>query len=53
MAVKKEGARRVIVAVRKSTSQGQGGRGRSCRICTSSMPKGKKRSHKSYRGQGR
>jgi hypothetical protein len=40
-------------ASRKSTSQGQGGRGRSCKISTSTMNKNSKRSHKKYRGQGR
>jgi len=40
-------------AVRKLTSQGQGGRGRRMRIATSTMNKHKKRSHKKYRGQGR
>ena len=37
----------------KCTSQGQGGRGRSTKISTSSMNKNKRRSYKSYRGQGR
>ena len=38
---------------RKSSSIGQGGRGRRCKISTSTMNKSKKRSHKKYRGQGR
>ena len=38
---------------RKGTSQGQGGRSRRTKISTSTMNKGKKRSHKNYRGQGR
>ena len=41
------------VAVVKSTSQGKGGRGRSCKIAMSTMNKNKKRSYKKYRGQGR
>ncbi len=39
--------------VKKSTSQGIGGRGRKVKISTSSMNKNKKRSYKKYRGQGR
>ena len=39
--------------VKKSTSQGTGGRGRRIKISTSTMNKHKKRSYKSYRGQGR
>ena len=39
--------------VRKCTSMGQGGRGRRCKIGMSTMNKSKKRSHKSYKGQGR
>ena len=42
-----------IVTPKKSTSQGQGGRGRRCKISTKTMNKSKKRSHKAYRGQGR
>jgi len=38
---------------KKSTSQGQGGRGRRIKISTSTMNKYKKISHKRYRGQGR
>jgi len=38
---------------RKSSSQGQGGRGRRVKIATSSMNKRKEASHKKYRGQGR
>ena len=37
----------------KSTSQGAGGRSRRTKISMSTMNKHKKRSHKSYRGQGR
>ena len=39
--------------VKKSTSQGIGGRGRKVKIAMSSMNKNKKKSHKAYRGQGR
>ena len=39
--------------VKKSSSQGIGGRGRKVRISTSTMNKHKKRSYKKYRGQGR
>jgi len=42
-----------ITPTRKSSSIGQGGRGRSVKIATSTMNKHKKRSHKKYRGQGR
>ena len=38
---------------KKSTSQGQGGRGRRCKISTKTMNKHKKGAHKAYRGQGR
>ena len=38
---------------RKCTSQGQGGRGRTIKISTSTMNKRRKASHKAYRGQGR
>ena len=38
---------------RKCTSQGGGGRGRRCKVGTSTMNKSKKRATKSYRGQGR
>ena len=41
------------VSVKKSTSQGQGGRSRRTKIGTSTMNKSKKQSHKAYRGQGR
>ncbi len=40
-------------STKKSTSQGQAGRGRRIKISTSTMNKHKKRSHKKYRGQGR
>jgi hypothetical protein len=40
-------------ATKKTTSQGQGGRGRSTKISTSTMNKRKRASHKAYRGQGR
>tara|TARA_B100001996_G_scaffold375701_1_gene356012 strand:- start:270 stop:425 length:156 start_codon:yes stop_codon:yes gene_type:complete len=39
--------------VKKCTSQGTGGRGRSVKISMSHMNKNKKRSYKKYRGQGR
>jgi len=42
-----------ITPTRKCSSIGQGGRGRRCKISTSTMNKHKKRSHKKYRGQGR
>ena len=38
---------------RKSSSLGQGGRGRRVKISTKTMNKSKKRSHKNYRGQGK
>jgi len=41
------------VPLRKGTSQGQGGRGRTIKINMSTMNKNKKRSYKKYRGQGR
>ena len=37
----------------KSSSIGQGGRGRKTKISMSTMNKHKKKSHKPYRGQGR
>ena len=49
-------AGRIFTAItppRKSSSIGQGGRGRKIKIATSSMNKHKRRSHKRYRGQGR
>ncbi len=42
-----------IKRVKKSTSQGTGGRGRRVKVSTSAMNKNKKRSYKKYRGQGR
>ena len=42
-----------IKATKKCSSIGQGGRGRSTKISSSTMNKSKKRSHKRYRGQGR
>lgn len=42
-----------ITPTRKASSIGQGGRGRSVKISTSTMNKSKKRSTKNYRGQGR
>ena len=42
-----------ITPTKKASSIGQGGRGRSTKISTSTMTKSKKRSHKKYRGQGR
>ena len=56
---KKDMAKRItnritaITPSRKSSSIGQGGRGRSVKISMSTMNKSKKRSHKRYRGQGR
>ena len=41
------------VSVKKSSSQGQGGRSRRTKISTKHMNKNKKRSYKKYRGQGR
>jgi hypothetical protein len=38
---------------RKSSSIGTGGRGRRCKISTSTMNKSKRLSTKKYRGQGR
>ena len=38
---------------KKSSSIGQGGRGRKTKISMSTMNKRKKTSHKAYRGQGR
>ena len=42
-----------IEHVKKSTSQGTGGRSRTIKISTKHMNKNKKRSYKKYRGQGR
>jgi NADH:ubiquinone oxidoreductase subunit F (NADH-binding) len=42
-----------IKTTRKSSSIGQGGRGRSTKISMSTMNKSKKRSLKKYRGQGK
>ena len=42
-----------IEHVKKSTSQGTGGRSRTIKISTKHMNKNKKRSYKEYRGQGR
>ena len=39
--------------VRKSSSIGAGGRGRSVKIAMSTMNKSRKRSFKKYRGQGK
>ena len=39
--------------VKKSCSQGIGGRSRTIKISTKHMNKNKKRSYKKYRGQGR
>jgi len=41
------------IVLKKSSSQGQGGRARRTKIGTSTMNKNKKRSHKAYKGQGR
>ena len=51
MAVKREKV--IINHVKKSTSQGTGGRGRRVKISTKHMNKNKKKSYKAYRGQGR
>ena len=40
-------------AVRKASSIGVGGRGRSVKIAMSTMNKSRKRSFKKYRGQGK
>ena len=40
-------------STKKSSSIGQGGRGRRTKISMSTMNKNKKKSHKAYRGQGR
>ena len=42
-----------INPTKKSSSIGQGGRGRKVKISTSTMNKKKKASLKAYRGQGR
>tara|TARA_Y100001937_G_scaffold82125_1_gene111144 strand:- start:969 stop:1121 length:153 start_codon:yes stop_codon:yes gene_type:complete len=42
-----------ITPSRKSSSIGNGGRGRRVKIATSTMNKSKKRSLKKYRGQGK
>ena len=52
MAIYKKGGSG-LTPTRKTTSQGQGGRGRRCKIGMSTMNKSKKRSHKKYNGQGR
>ena len=41
------------VGSRKTSSQGQGGRGRRVKIGMATMNKHRKRSYKKYRGQGR
>jgi len=51
MAVKREKV--IINHVKKSTSQGRGGRSRRVKISTKHMNKNKKKSYKAYRGQGR
>ena len=53
MAVRGKAFATTHVAVRKTTSQGQGGRGRRVKIGMATMNKHRKRSHKKYRGQGR
>ena len=40
-------------ASRKASSTGVGGRGRRCKVSTSTMNKAKKRMTKKYRGQGK
>ena len=42
-----------ITPTKKSSSIGQGGRGRRTKISMSTMNKNRKSSHKKYRGQGR
>ena len=42
-----------IAHIKKSTSQGTGGRSRGIKISTKHMNKNKKKSYKAYRGQGR
>ena len=51
MAVRKEV--KLINHVKKSTSQGRGGRGRRVKISTKHMNKNKRKSYKAYRAQGR
>ena len=46
-------SQRAINHVKKSTSQGTGGRSRRVKIATSTMNKHRKKSYKKYRGQGR
>lgn len=45
--------RATLIGTKKSSSIGQGGRGRKIKIAMSTMNKNKKRSYKAYRGQGR
>jgi|TARA_R100001460_G_scaffold52489_4_gene91317 NADH:ubiquinone oxidoreductase subunit F (NADH-binding) len=51
LAIKRE--IKIINHVKKSTSQGRGGRGRRVKISTKHMNKNKRKSYKEYRGQGR
>ena len=51
MAIRKEV--KLINHVKKSTSQGRGGRGRRVKISTKHMNKNKRKSYKASRGQGR
>ncbi len=53
MAVKGKAYGITHVGSRKTSSQGQGGRGRRVKIGMATMNKHRKRSHKKYRGQGR
>jgi|TARA_B100000378_G_C17945832_1_gene378359 hypothetical protein len=53
MAVRGKAFATTHVATRKTTSQGQGGRGRRVKIGMATMNKHRKRSYKKYRGQGR
>ena len=53
MAVRGKAFATTHVGSRKTSSQGQGGRGRRVKIGMATMNKHRKRSHKKYRGQGR
>jgi hypothetical protein len=53
MAIRSKAFSTSHVGSRKTSSQGQGGRGRRVKIGMSTMNKSKKRSYKKYRGQGR
>ena len=51
MAIRSKAFSTSHVGSRKTSSQGQGGRGRRVKIGMSTMNKHKKRSYKKYRGQ--